>query len=67
MLHTSETYFYIKLIPICWFKKNYLQLELNMIAANEPFISSQVEYIAETNIIANNIILQICDNLNNND
>ena len=38
-----------------------------MVAVNEPFISLQVEYIAETNTIANNTILQIRDNLNDSD
>ncbi|RIA97514.1 hypothetical protein C1645_813916 [Glomus cerebriforme] len=38
-----------------------------MVAVNEPFISSQVECIVETNTITNNIILQIHDDLNDND
>ena len=67
MLHTPEAFFYIKLIPVRWFKEDYLQLEPNMVAVNEPFISSQAECIVKTNPITNNIVLQIRDGLNDND
>ncbi len=41
MLHTTEAFFYIKLIPIRWFKDNYMWMDPNMVAASEPFITTQ--------------------------
>ncbi|CAG8671011.1 1343_t:CDS:2 [Funneliformis caledonium] len=61
-----EAFFYIKLIPIRWSKEKYLQIEQNLIAVNEPFIS-QSNCIVETNPIVNNIIFQIRDDLDDND
>ena len=68
MLHTTEAFFYIKFIPICWFKDNYMQMNPNIVVANEPFIIiTQGDYIAETNYMTNGIVFQIHGDLNNDE
>jgi len=67
MLHTTEAFFYIKLIPIRWFKDNYMWMDPNMVAASELFITTQGDYIAEANYITNSIIFQIHSDLNNDE
>ncbi|RGB31236.1 hypothetical protein C1646_764288 [Rhizophagus diaphanus] len=64
MLHTTESFFHIKLIPIRWFKDKYLQMEPNIVAANEPFITAQGDCIMENNFVANGIVFQIHGDLN---
>ncbi|PKY56945.1 hypothetical protein RhiirA4_428615 [Rhizophagus irregularis] len=67
MLHTTEAFFYIKLIPIRWFKDNYMQMDPNIVAANEPFITTQGDHVAETNYMTNGIVFQIRGDLNNDE
>ncbi|CAB4410724.1 unnamed protein product [Rhizophagus irregularis] len=67
MLHTTEVFFYIKLIPIRWFKDNYMQMDPNIVAANEPFITTQRDHVAETNYMTNGIVFQIRGDLNNDE
>ncbi|CAB4433142.1 unnamed protein product [Rhizophagus irregularis] len=64
MLHTTESFFHIKLIPIRWFKDKYLQMEPNIVAANEPFITAQGDCIMENNFVTNGIVFQIRGDLN---
>ena len=64
MLHTTGPFFHIKLIPIRWFKDKYLQMEPNIVAANEPFITAQGDYIVENNFATNGIVFQIRGDLN---
>ena len=67
MLHTTEAFFCIKLIPIRWFKDNYMHLDPNIVAANELFITTQGEYVAENDYITNDIVFQIHGDLNNDE
>ncbi|PKY43071.1 hypothetical protein RhiirA4_456999 [Rhizophagus irregularis] len=38
---------------------NYMQMDQNMVAVNEPFTTTQGDHVAETNYMTNGIVFQI--------
>ncbi|PKY58620.1 hypothetical protein RhiirA4_480690 [Rhizophagus irregularis] len=46
---------------------NYVRMDQNMIAANDPFITTQGDHVVETNYMTNGIVFQIRGDLNNDE
>ncbi|CAB4446954.1 unnamed protein product [Rhizophagus irregularis] len=46
---------------------NYMQMDQNMVAANDPFITTQGDHVVETNYMTNGIVFQIRGDLNNDE